>query len=102
MIGMVWLLFGVLSAIGVFFLIKTDRIKLKVWHWVCFAIWYLGLVFTVAFISSSFLEGEPRAAAMAALIFGGILVILAIVFYRLVLAKQKKVGGLENTDGSNA
>ena len=90
---MLWWILGVLTGIGGCFLfskIKSGELKFKAWHWICFVFWYGALVFTLAFVNTSVLEGEPFAGFMAALFLGLPVLLLAAVIYRFVFHKQVK------------
>jgi len=90
---MLWWIFGVLTGIGgtlLFLKIKSGKIKIKSWHWICMVVWYGALVFTVAFVNTSVLEGEPFAGFMGSLFLGIPVLLLALVIYRFVFHKQIK------------
>ena len=87
---MVWYILGILTGVSGMLLvnaIKNGKIKLKVWQYICIGAWYLLMLLTAGFVNTSIGEGEPRAAGMALLIFGGILLVLAVVLYRFVIYK---------------
>jgi hypothetical protein len=48
-------------------------------QWVGYLAWLLWTLFDIAFVWTSIAEGEPRAARVGALIFGGTSVIIATV-----------------------
>ena len=87
---MVWYILGILTGVCGMFLfnaLKNGKVNFKAWHYAVIAAWYLLMLLTAGFINTSVGEGEPRAAGMALLIFGGILLVLAVVLYRFVIYK---------------
>ena len=50
----------------------------------------LAIVFSIDWGYASFIEGEPQAAAIGFLVFGGIGAVLAIIGARLTFAKPKE------------
>jgi len=97
---LIWLV-GVLSGIGGLKLYeghKAGKLNFKAYQWLVLAGWYLLGVFVIGFIGTSMAEGEPQAAGMATLIFGGVFLVLSILVYRLVIfrplpAKRAKSPG---------
>lgn len=67
---------------------KSKKICFSWYHWALSSGLFVSLFFLIAFILTSFDEGEPQAAGMAILIFGGALLVAALVIYRLLFAKQ--------------
>ncbi|AFL98537.1 MULTISPECIES: hypothetical protein [Desulfitobacterium] len=89
MIVLTWLI-GILTGIGSLALyqnIKAGKLSVKAYQWVIIAIWYLSGLFVLGFIGTSLAEGEPQAAGMATLIFGGLFLIFSILVYRFVFYK---------------
>jgi hypothetical protein len=87
---LMWLV-GVLTGIGGLLLyqkIKAGKLIFKAYQWVVLAIWYLAGIFVIGFIGTSLAEGEPQAAGMATLIFGGLFLVLSILVYRFVFFKS--------------
>lgn len=87
---------GVLTGLAVFkiaMLFKEKKLNYAWYHWLILALLYLGGVFVVAFVGTSFAEGEPQAAGMSILIFGGAFIVVALLLYRFLFARRynKKV-----------
>ena len=72
---------------------KSKALDLQPHQWLIIAIWYVVFVFLVAIVVECFLEGTPKAAGMVLLIFGGLLLIVTILLYRVVFCR--KIGTLE-------
>ena len=90
---MTWYILGILTGAGGFFLVNaivSGKVKFKIWQYIVIGAWYFLMLLTAGFINTSVGEGEPRAAGMALLIFGGILLVLAVVLYRFVIYKAIK------------
>lgn len=82
---------GFLSGIGaykMFELFKLKKLDWKWFHWAIAGAWYLMVLFVVLFVATSFQEGEPQAAGMATLIFGGTVLVISVLLYRLVFSKR--------------
>ena len=82
---------GLLTGLGaykVYDLIKENKLHCKWYHWIIGIFWYLMGVFVIGFVGTSFAEGEPRAAGMAILIFGGFFLVVSVLLYRFVLVKR--------------
>ncbi len=60
------------------------KLRFSWYHWMSLALWYPSVLGLVAFIVTSLEEREPQAAGMALLIFGGALLILSLLTYRIV------------------
>lgn len=82
--GIFWFALGILAALSCWYLwnrsLKTGLSK---------GAWVLGIItiimglFALSWVAASIGEGEVRAAAMGALIFGGISLVLFICFRRI-------------------
>ena len=84
--GFFWFVEGILSCVMVLGLraVARDRsIPLTWWKWLAFGIWVLLAGFTIAFVGTSFGEGEPTAAIRGGLMFGFVVIISAVVLWRL-------------------
>jgi hypothetical protein len=63
-----------------------DRaIALPWWKWFAFAVWVLLAGFTIAFIGTSFGEGEATAAVRGGLLFGLVVVLAGAGLWRIWL-----------------
>ena len=71
----VWFLFGGLTvfvAMIAWQYKQSNDVELTWFQWAAAIGWALWAVMTVAFVISAIAEGEPRAAGVGALIFGGV------------------------------
>lgn len=79
--GVLWFLIGLVIGGLIFWLVtfvKERSIKLSGLQWLGVVAWGLWIIFCIAFIVTSIGEGEPRAAGIGALIFGGIAALSSI------------------------
>ena len=82
-------MWSALSALFVFALwgmqsiLRQREITFTAGQWMGYLVWLLWTLFGIAFVRTSVAEGEPRAARVGALIFGGIAVITAAILARL-------------------
>jgi hypothetical protein len=86
--GFFWFVEGILVVIMVLGLRAwaEDRgIPMPPWKWVLFFLWILVVGFTVAFVGTSFGEGEPTAATRGGLLFGLISIISGVAVWRLLV-----------------
>ncbi len=86
---LIWLV-GLITGFGLALLIgmaQSGKVNFKWFHWAIMAVWYLGLLFVIGFVATSFDEGEPQAAGMATLIFGGVYLIISVLLYRFAYLK---------------
>ena len=82
---------GFLTGIGalkVFELFKLKKLDWKWFHWAIAVAWYFMVLFVALFVAISFQEGQPQAAGMATLIFGGTALVISVLLYRFVYAKK--------------
>jgi len=90
--GFFWFIEGVLFCVVVLALRAWARdrsISLTWWKWLAFGVWVLLAGFTIAFVGTSFGEGEPTAAVRGGLLFGFVCVIGAVALWRLLLVGSK-------------
>lgn len=90
---LVGLLTGI-AALKIYSLLTANKLQCKWYHWVIGVLWYLIGIFVVGFVGTSFAEGEPQAAGMAILIFGGVFLVISVLLYRFVFAKQFNRAGI--------
>lgn len=87
--GLFWFVEGILFVVVIlaFRAWAADRgVLLKWWKWILFVLW-LGLAgFTIAFVGTSFGEGEPVAATRGGLLFGLMTIIAGVGLWRVVLS----------------
>jgi hypothetical protein len=87
--GLLWFVEGILFVVVVLAVrswAEDRRLPLPVWKWMLFFIW-VGLAgFTIAFVGTSFGEGEPVAATRGGLLFGLITIISGVGLWRVLLA----------------
>lgn len=95
---LMWLA-GILTGIGGLKLYqghKAGKVNFKAYQWLVLAVWYLLGLFVVGFIGTSLAEGEPQAAGMATLIFGGVFLVLSILAYRFVIFRTRSADGAKS------
>ncbi|AET69294.1 hypothetical protein Desor_3836 [Desulfosporosinus orientis DSM 765] len=77
-----WILMGTILASGVWYGVLKFK-GLSWWQWGLYGVLLLWLAFSLGWIVTSLVEGEVQSAGMGTLIFGGIEIILLIVFFRV-------------------
>ena len=90
--GLFWFVEGILFCVIVLALRAWSRdrsIPLPWWKWLAFGVWDLLAGFTIAFVGTSFGEGEPTAAMRGGLLFGLVSVIAAVGLWRLWMIGTK-------------
>ncbi len=87
--GLFWFVEGILFVV-VILAVRAwaqDRgLPMPIWKWVLFLLWVALAGFTIAFVGTSFGEGEPVAATRGGLLFGLISIIAGVGLWRLLLA----------------
>ena len=68
---------------------RDRMIPLTWWKWLAFGVWVLLAGFTIAFVGTSFGEGEPTAAMRGGLLFGLVSVIVGVAVWRVWLIGVK-------------
>jgi len=63
------------------------------WKWILFLFWVLLAGFTIAFVGTSFGEGEPVAGTRGGLLFGLLTIIGGVGVWRIILAGSTSRGG---------
>lgn len=100
MMDLMWVIIGILavgSAWGIVYSIKDRLAKYTVVSWILIIIGILAILFAIMWSVSSIAEGEPRAAGMGLLIFGGTGLILLVISIRKISVDSKNVKkGLAN------
>ena len=95
--GIFWFVEGILFVavvLGVNAWARDRGTPLSLWKWGLFLAWLLLAGFTVAFVGTSFGEGEPVAAQRGGLLFGLITVISGVGVWRLLRAGAWADGGV--------
>lgn len=93
MMDLMWVIIGALavgSAWGIVYTFKNKKAKYTVVTWILLIISILLILFAIMWSVSSVAEGEPRAAGMGLLIFGGIGLVLLILSIRKISVDTKK------------
>ncbi|MDT8436232.1 MAG: hypothetical protein RRA92_05695 [Gemmatimonadota bacterium] len=93
--GGFWFLEGILFVVVVlaFRAWMHDRgVPLPAWKWAVFLLWLGFAAFTIAFVGTSFGEGEPTAATRGGLLFGTAAVIGGAAAWRLLM-RGREPGG---------
>ena len=87
--GLFWFVEGILFVV-VILAVRAwaqDRgLPMPIWKWVLFLLWVALAGFTIAFVGTSFGEGEPVAATRGGLLFGLISIIAGVGLWRVLLA----------------
>ena len=99
--GFLWFVEGILFVVmvmGVRAWAQERGLPMPVWKWALFVVWVLLAGFTIAFVGTSFGEGEPTAATRGGLLFGLITIISGVGVWRVLLAGAKKSGGAIATE----
>ena len=84
--GLTWFIVGFIAGVSVFVyneLWKSYAIKWK--GWAGLVTGEIGLLFCVAWSAASWLEGEPRAAAMGVMLFGGVGLVILVLTWRFFI-----------------
>lgn len=84
-------------ALRTYELARSGQLKYKWYHWAIATVWYGLGFFVVAFVGTSLSLGETRAAGMATLIFGGVVVIVGLLLYRFLFSGVKVRGAERST-----
>lgn len=84
----IWILFGVAMSGSILFLYTTLKDKLTVTTWITSIVGLIAVFFGLAWMISSIIENEMRAAAMGLMIFTGFGVILLIITVRMATSNK--------------
>ena len=86
--GLFWFIEGILFVV-VILAVRAwaqDRgLPMPVWKWVLFLLWVALAGFTIAFVGTSFGEGEPVAATRGGLLFGLLTIIAGVGLWRVLM-----------------
>lgn len=86
--GLFWFVEGILFVV-VIMAVRAwaqDRgLPMPVWKWALFLLWIALAGFTIAFVGTSFGEGEPVAATRGGLLFGLLSIISGVGMWRVLL-----------------
>jgi len=94
--GLFWFVEGILFVVmilGVRALLQDRGIHRAFWKWGLFVAWVVLGGFTIAFVGTSFGEGEPVAAQRGGLLFGMLTIISGVGVWRLLLSGSSTGGG---------
>ena len=94
--GFFWFIEGVLFVVVVMAMKAWARdrgLRMPVWKWVLSLIWMLLAGFTIAFVGTSFGEGESVAGTRGGLLFGAITIIAGVGLWRVLLSGAESDGG---------
>ena len=95
--GFFWFLQGILFCLVLIGLkVWTDerQVAMPLWKWLVVTTWLVMLGFTIAFVGTSLGEAEPTAAFYGGILFGLIVVISGVGFWR-ILGFPKPFGASE-------
>ncbi len=92
MLGFTWYCVGALSVGAVWVMLElSKRYELSVLAWALALGGVATVLFGVAWTAGSIVEGEPQAAAMGAMIFGGLgAAIVALTWRRLIAPSPRR------------
>ncbi len=86
--GLFWFVEGILFVVIVL-AVKAwaeDRgLPMPIWKWALFLVWLSLAGFTIAFVGTSFGEGEPVAGTKGGLLFGLVTIISGVGLWRVLL-----------------
>jgi len=88
--GVFWFAEGILFVVVILAVraVAQDRgVRVPLWKWALFVLWIILGGFTIAFVGTSFAEGEPIAAQRGGLLFGLITVISGVGVWRLLFSR---------------
>jgi hypothetical protein len=87
--GLFWFAEGILFVVVVLSIrswARGKRIPMPAWKWALFLLWVAFAGFTLAFVGTSFGEGEPVAGTRGGLLFGLITIVSGVGLWRLLSA----------------
>ena len=93
--GYFWFIEGILFVIVIMAgraMLQDRGIQAAVWKWALFVFWIFLGGFTIAFVGTSYGEGEPVAAVKGGLLFGLITVISGVGVWRLLFSGARSGG----------
>ena len=94
--GFFWFVEGILFVVmimGVREWARGKKVPMTAWKWALFLAWVLFAGFTIAFVGTSFGEGEATAAIRGGLLFGLIAVIGGVGVWRVLRTGATAVEG---------
>jgi hypothetical protein len=94
--GIFWFVEGILFVVILLALRAWARdrgLPMSPWKWGLFLLWLAFAGFTLAFVGTSFGEGEPTAGARGGLFFGLLTVISGVGVWRVLLAGRSAGAG---------
>jgi uncharacterized protein with FMN-binding domain len=87
-VDFVWISIGLILGLSVFFYVELNRRRVLDWKgWGGLLFGEALVLFCIAWSSASVAEGEPRAASMGLILFGGAGVFTLVLSWRLFVAK---------------
>ena len=93
--GLFWFVEGILFVVVVL-AVRTwaeDRgLAMPLWKWVLFLLWIVLAGFTIAFVGTSFGEGEPMAGTRGGLLFGLVTIIAGVGLWRILVVETGSGG----------
>ena len=90
--GVFWFIEGLLLClviIGFKYWIEDRGVTLSWWNWVLFIVWLLFWGFTIAFITTSLGESEPRAALLGGILFGLITIFSGFILWKIFMGRSE-------------
>jgi hypothetical protein len=84
--GFFWFVEGILFCVmvlGVRAWARDRALPQSWWKWLAFGLWVSFAGFTIAFVGTSFGEGEPTAAVRGGILFGGVVILSGVGLWRL-------------------
>ena len=90
--GAFWFIEGVfvcLVIIGFKYWMEDHGTALSWWNWVLFIVWLFFGGFTIAFITTSLGENEPRAALLGGILFGLMAILSGFILWKLLICRSQ-------------
>ena len=98
--GMFWFVEGILFCVmllGLKAWARDRAIPMFWWKWTVFVLWVLFAGFAIAFVGTSFGEGEADAAVRGGIFFGIIVVLSGVGVWRMLMAGTKSSDSRTNS-----
>ena len=93
--GLMWFALGVLVGLSVFVAVELHKRIVIDWRgWAGLALGELMVLFSIAWSVGAMFEGEPRAASMGLMLFGGPGIAILALTGRLLIAPAPRRSGV--------
>jgi hypothetical protein len=86
-----WLVVGLIAGLSVLAYVELNRRFSIDWKgWTGLILGEVAILFGIAWTVASVFEGEPRAASMGAMMFGGMGLVILVLAWRLFIEKSAR------------